>query len=288
MTKLREKMQEDLKLHGLSNLTQDLYIRSVRQLAEHYRKSPDQITEEELRQYFLYLTEVKHYAPSTLTVALCGIRFFYERTLQREWPILELLRSPSPQKLPVVLTIEEVHRILGCVHVQGIRVCLSTIYACGLRIQEGSHLQVRDIDSSQGIIHIRNGKGGKDRNIPLPPQILHLLRQYWKTHRNPTWIFPSRREKSYRLDQASIPMTVRAIQRGFQSALEESGVRKAATVHTLRHSYATHLLEAGVDLRVIQAYLGHTSPRTTAIYTHITPKTNENALQAITQVLQNL
>jgi integrase/recombinase XerD len=288
MTKLREKMQEDLKLHGLSNLTQDLYIRSVRQLAEHYRKAPDQITEEELRQYFLYLTEVKHYAPSTLTVALCGIRFFYERTLQREWPILALLRSPSPQKLPVVLTIEEVHRILGCVHMQGIRVCLSTIYACGLRIQEGSHLQVRDIDSSQGIIHIRNGKGGKDRNIPLPPQILHLLRQYWKIHRNPIWIFPSRREKSYRLDQASTPMTVRAIQRGFQAALEESGVPKAATVHTLRHSYATHLLEAGVDLRVIQAYLGHTSPRTTAIYTHITPKTNENALQAITQVLQNL
>ena len=208
MTLLREKMQEDLQLHGLSNLTQGLYIRAVRQLSEHYRKPPDQITEEELREYFLYLMKDKHYAPSTLTVALCGIRFFYERTLRREMPILELMRSPSPQRLPVVLTIEEVHRVLGCVHMQGVRVCLSTIYACGLRVQEGVHLQVQDIDSSQQILHIRNGKGGKDRNVPLPPKILNLLRRYWKVHRNPKWIFPSRMEASYHLDQALNPMTV--------------------------------------------------------------------------------
>lgn len=288
MTQLREKMREDLQLHGLSNLTQDLYIRAVRQLAEYYQKSPDQISEEELRQYFLYLKNDKHYAPSTLTVALCGIRFLYERTLQREMPILKLMRSPSPQRLPVVLTIEEVQRVLGCVHIPGVRVCLSTIYACGLRIQEGVHLQVQDIEAAQEILHIRNGKGDKERNIPLPPKILELLRKYWKVHRNPKWLFPSRWAASYRLDQASQPMTVRAVQRGFQAALKESGVPKAATVHALRHSYATHLLEAGIDLRVIQAYLGHVSPRTTSIYTHVTPKTNKKVLQTLNQILPDL
>ena len=285
MTALREKMQEDLQLHGLSNQTQGLYIRAVRQLAEYYRRSPDQISEEELRQYFLYLKNDKHYAPSTLTVALCGIRFLYERTLQQEMPILKLMRSPVPQRLPVVLTMEEVQRVLGCVHMPGVRICLSTIYACGLRIQEGVYLQVEDIEAAQEILHIRNGKGDKERNVPLPPKILDLLRRYWKVHRNPKWLFPSRKPAPYRLEQASQPMTVRAVQRGFQAALKKSGVPKAATVHTLRHSYATHLFEAGVDLRVIQAYLGHVSPRTTSIYTHITPKTNKKVLQTLNQIL---
>jgi len=181
-----------------------------------------------------------------------------------------------------------VHRILGCVHQLRFQVCLSTIYACGLRIQEGVHLQVKDIDAERAVIHIRNSKGGKDRYVPLPQPILNLLRRYWVTHRNPSWIFPSRREAGYRIETATKPMTVRAVQRVFEFALQESGVQKAATVHTLRHSWATHLLEAGVNLRVIQAYLGHASPTTTAIYTHLTPKTTEQATEAINQVLANL
>ena len=288
MTSLREKMQEDLKLHGMSIKTQEMYLRAMKLLAEHYRKSPDQITEEELRQYFLYLTNVKHYAPSTFTIALCAIRFFYEHTLRKEWRLLELLRAPSSHKLPEVLTIDEVHHILECVHKPGIRVCLSTIYACGLRIQEGVHLQVQDIDSSHGTIHIRNGKGGKDRYVPLPPKVLEMLREYWKTHRNSTWLFPSHRENPYRIDLATQPMDARAAQRAFQAALKKSGVQKAATVHTLRHSYATHLLEAGVNLRVIQAYLGHASPSTTSLYAHLTPKTSAEALQVLNQILQDL
>jgi integrase/recombinase XerD len=288
MTALRDKMQEDLKLHGMSIKTQKIYLDSVKLLAEYYRKSPDQITEEELRQYFLYLTNVKHYASSTFTVALCAIRFFYEHTLRKNWRLLELLRAPSSHKLPEVLTIEEVHRILRCVRKPGVRACLITIYACGLRIQEGVHLQIQDIDSSHGTIHIRNGKGGKDRYVPLPPKILEILREYWKTHRNPTWLFPSLRENPYRIELATKPMDARSVQRAFQSALRKSGVQKAATVHTLRHSYATHLLEAGVNLRVIQAYLGHVSPATTTMYTHLTAKTNGEALQALDQILQDL
>jgi integrase/recombinase XerD len=289
MTVLRERMLEDLKLHGLAKSTQNLYVQAVRQLAKYCRKPPDQITEEELRQYFLYLTQVKKIAPSTLTVAVCGIRFFYEHTLHRQWTILNLVRSPKEKKLPEVLTIEEVRRILGCVHHLCFKACLSTIYACGLRIQEGTHLQVVDIDSVSEIIHIRAGKGGKDRNVPLPQSILKVLRQYWATHRNPVWMYPSRnKEGIYHLDAATKPMTVRAVQRAFLGALQESGVTKEATVHTLRHSWATHLYEAGVDLRIIQAYLGHASPATTSIYTHLTPKTTEPAKQTINQVLENL
>jgi site-specific recombinase XerD len=167
-------------------------------------------------------------------------------------------------------------------------VCLSTIYACGLRIQEGVHLQVKDIDAERGVIHICNGKGGKDRYVPLPELILKKLRQYWATHRNPVWIFPSRLDDGYRIDVATKPVTVRAVQRAFEDALRESEVSKAATVHTLCHSYATHLLEAGISLRVIQAYLGHTSPTTTAIYTHLTQKGNDQATLIINQVLENL
>jgi integrase/recombinase XerD len=281
MNTLRARMIEDLQLHGLSKSTQELYVQAVRHLAEYYRKPPDQITEEELRQYFLHLTKVKKVAPSTLRVALCGIKFFYERTLQRQWTTLELVRPPKEKKLPMVLTLEEVQRILECVHHQRFRVCLGTIYACGLRIQEGIHLQVPDINATSAVIHIRNGKGGKDRNIPLPPPVLKMLRQYWVTHRHPVWIFPSLRE-------AGRPMTVRAVQRAFQIALRESGVQKAATVHTLRHSYGTHLLEAGVHLRIIQAYLGHASPTSTAIYTHLTQKGNEQASLVINQVLEKI
>jgi len=288
MNTLRAQMIEDLQLHGLSKKTQAVYVRAVRQLAEHYHKPPDQITEAELRQYFLYLSNVRKVSASTLTVDLCGIKFFYEQTLCKHWKILELARAPSEKKLPVVLTIEEVHQILERVHHLRFQVCLSTIYACGLRIQEGVQLQVKDIDAQRAVIHIRNGKGGKDRYVPLPEPILKMLRQYWVTHRHPVWIFPAGRKAADRTETTAKPMAVRAVQRAFAGALHESGIPKAATVHTLRHSWATHLMEAGVNLRVIQDYLGHASPTTTSLYTHLTPKTTEPAVQAIQQVLENL
>jgi integrase/recombinase XerD len=288
MTSLRERMLEDLQLHGYAKNTQGRYVDAVRHLAEYYRKPPNQITEEELRQYFLYLTKVKQVGTSTLLIALCGIKFFYECTLHKQWPILDLVKPPKEKKLPVVLSIEEVHCILKCVHHLRFRACLGTIYACGLRIQEGVNLQVKDIDAKRGVIHICNGKGGKDRYIPLPEQILKTLRQYWVTHRNPIWIFPSRKETDHPIGEATKPVTVRAVQRAFEDALQESGVEKAATVHTLRHSYATHLFDAGVPLRIIQAYLGHASPTTTAIYTHLTQKGNEQATLIINQVLEDL
>ena len=152
MTALRRRMIECLQLRGLSERTQDMYVRAVRQLAEHYRKSPDVITEEELRQYFLYIKNIKHYSRSASTIALCGITCFFEHTLNRDWTTLSFVRAPREQKLPVILSLEEVRRLLGCVRLPRYRVCLSTIYACGLRLQEGTHLHVRDIDSSRMLI----------------------------------------------------------------------------------------------------------------------------------------
>jgi integrase/recombinase XerD len=288
MTPLRQRMIEDMQLHGLAAKTQDAYVRAVKQLAEHYHKSPDVITEEELRQYFLYLKNDKHASASTYTVVLCGLKFFYERTLQREWATLDLARASHETKLPVVLSTAEVRQILGCLHAPRYRVCLSTIYACGLRLQEGVHLQVQDIDSGRMMIHVQQGKGARDRYVPLPDFTLKLLREYWSTHRHAVWLFPAPTRAGVRLSTAATPMSVRGVQRAFEMARQESGVQKLASVHTLRHSYATHLLEAGVNLRVIQAYLGHRSPQTTAIYTHLTREVEALAIDAINRVMAPL
>jgi len=167
MTELRKRMIECLQLRGLSERTQDMYVRAVRQLAEHYRKSPDLITEEELRQSFRYIKNIKHYSRRARTIARCGITFFFEQTLNRDWTPLRCVRAPRAQKLPVLLRLEEVRRLLGCVRLPRYRVCLSTIDACGLRLQEGTQLHVRDIDSARMLIPVRHGKGGKDRDCPL-------------------------------------------------------------------------------------------------------------------------
>ncbi len=292
MTPLRQRMIEDMQLRGLSERTQQAYTRAVKQLAEHYGKSPDGISEEELRQYFLHLKNVKQVSHSTFTVALCGIKFFYQQTLRQEWTTFELVRPVREKKLPVVLSRAQVRRVLGCIHRPRYRVCLSTIYTCGLRLREGIYLQVQDIDGDRMQVHVRHSKGGegsyvqqpkrgKERYVLLPVNTLRMLRQYWATHRHPTWLFPAP-------SGADKPMGVSGMHRCFKAALQESGVQKEASVHTLRHSYATHLLEAGVNLRVIQVYLGHSSPETTAIYTHLTRAVEELTAETINQVMGDL
>jgi site-specific recombinase XerD len=275
-------MIEDMQLHSFSERTQDSYLRVVRQLAAYFNKPPDQINEEELRQYFLYLKNVKKASRSTITLALCGIKFFYERTLLRQWATLALVRPPREKKLPVVLSVDEVRQILSRVRRWRYRVCLSTIYACGLRLQEGLHLQIGQIDGGRQLLHVCHGKGGKDRYVPLPQPVLDMLRQYWGTHRDPVWLFPSTHQT------VKGPMDASGLQRAFRAALLDSGIQKPATVHTLRHSYATHLLEAGLNLRLIQLYLGHASPNTTAIYTHLTQPSEDLAIQAVNHVVAGL
>ena len=282
MTTLRQKMIEDLQLHGFAERTQTSYIQAVHQLAKYYNKAPDQISEEELRQYFLFLKNVKKVSRSTITLALCGIKFFYERTLQKQWATLAFVRPQREKKLPVVLSVDEVRQVLERVRRFRYRVCLSTIYACGLRLQEGLHLQISHIDSGRQLLHVCHGKGGKDRYVPLPQPVLEMLRQYWRTHRDPIWLFPSTHQNVQR------PMDASGLQRAFHAALLSSGIQKPATVHTLRHSYATHLLEAGLNLRLIQNYLGHASPNTTAIYTHLTKPSEDIAMQAVNRIVAGL
>jgi len=288
MTELRKRMIECLQLRGLSERTQDSYVRAVRQLAEHYHKSPDLISEEELRQYFLHLKNVKHYARNTMTIAICGLRFLYQDTLHREWAIFGTVRPAPEKKLPVILSKEEVRQILGCLRWQRYKVCLQTIYSCGLRLQEGTNLQVADIDSARMMIHVRHGKGAKDRYVPLPERTLALLRQYWKQHHNPVLLFPAEGRDHIDLVRSTEPMSKSSVQEAFHAALKQSRISKRASVHTLRHSWATHLLEAGVNLRLIQEWLGHSSPATTSVYTHLTAKAEQLGAQAIDQLMSDL
>lgn len=286
MTPLRQRMLNDMQLRGLAPKTQESYLYAVRKLAEFYDKSPDQVTEEELRDYFLYLKNEKQASRSACTVALCGIKFFFEQTLQRQWRTFDLVRPPKSKKLPVVLSRAEVRQVLNRVRLLHYRVCLTTIYACGLRLREAIRLEVRDIDGDRNLLHIRQAKGGRDRYVPLPQTVLPLLRQQWSTHRHPTLLFPSRLRL---VDSQNLqPMGPSGVQKAFKAALADSGSAKKATVHTLRHSWATHLLEAGVNLRLIQLWLGHASLKTTAIYTHLTRPAEVHAAIAINQVMAEL
>ena len=289
MSPLQQRMLEDMQLRGLSARTQEAYARAVWQLAQYYRRSPDQLSDAELRQYFLYLANEKKLARPTATIALCGIKFFYEQTLKQPWPTLRFVRPPREWKLPVVLSRAEVRRILHEVRIPVYRACLTTIYACGLRLLEGTRLQVPDVDSGRLLLHI-HGKSKKDRYVPLPQSTLQLLRAHWRTHRSPLWLFPAptRHGLAHSLAHAGGPVTRSSLQSAFRSAVQRAGINKRAHVHTLRHSYATHLLEANFNLRVIQDHLGHRSPRTTAIYTHLTRAVRASVTQPLNQLMADL
>ena len=289
MSPLRKRFLEDMQLHGYSPKTQSCYVGAVRGLARHYGKSPDLITEEELRQYFLHLTLEKKVARATATIALCAIKFFFQHTLQRNWTCFKILRPPKSKKLPVVLSREEVQNILGCVQTPIYRVCLTTIYAGALRLNEGCCLQIADLDTDRMLLRV-SGKGNKQRLVPLAQRTLDRLRELWPSHRSPVWLFPALTRHGFKHSVAhnAGPITHSTLQRAFGRALQQSGVRKAAHVHTLRHSMATHLLEAGVNLRVIQNILGHATPNTTALYTHLTQQVRDSVNAPINELMNGL
>jgi site-specific recombinase XerD len=237
----------------------------VYNLTKYYKRSPDELTEEDIRNFFLHLINERRIAEGTLKTYQYGIKFFYETTLGRPWPVFDLIQPRKRKKLPVVLSLKEVRTLLGSIRNQRDRICLTMIYSCGLRLKEGTHLQTRDIDSDRMMIHVRDGKGGKDRYVPLPQRSLELLRAYCSKERPNKWLFPDKNNRRQPVDRHKPYRTLKAIVR-------DSDIKKLVSTHTLRHSYATHLLEVGVNLRVIQEILGHGSPKTTAIYTHLTPK----------------
>jgi site-specific recombinase XerD len=273
-------MLEDLQLRGLAPKTQQCYVAAVHQLAQHYQRPPDQLSEAELRQYWLFLLTDTQVAESTFRIHLYGIRFFYERTLKRPWPIFDLVRPRKSQKLPVVLSPQEVRHLLALVKNLKAQMCLRLIDACGLRLREGTQLQVLDIDPQRMVVRVRQGKGGKDRCVPRAPRVLELLRAYWQRQRPRPWVFPAR--------QRSAPLSPTSLQKTFKAVVRQSGIGKDASVHTLRHAYATHLLERGVSLRVIQELLGHKSLTTPARYTHLTPPMLDIVHATITALMADL
>jgi site-specific recombinase XerD len=288
MTDLRQRFLEDLQLLGKSAHTQHAYVRAVRMLAEHFHTSPDHLTDAQIRQYFLYVINVKQWSASTITIALCGIKTFFTVTLQREWQMVDVIRPPKTQKLPDVLSADEVMQLIQAVRLPHYRMCLLTIYSCGLRLSEGVHLRVTDLDSARMLVHVRGGKGNKDRYVPLPQRTLEVLRRYWVTHRHPVWLFPAGGNGPVQGTPADHPITSGTLQNVVRHARREAGFTKTVSVHSLRHAYATHLLEAGVNLRLIQAYLGHSSPHTTVRYTHLTSPAQTRVGETINALMQSL
>jgi len=279
MTPLRKKMLEDMRLFGLAEKTRHSYMGIVKMLAGYYNRSPDTLTEEEIRQFFLHLIDTKKAAKSTVTVYLCGIKFFYEKTLGRELPVLGLVRPQRRKKLPVVLTIEEIKDIFSRLRSPIIKMLLVMTYSCGLRLSEATHLTVGDVDMHRRQVKVI-GKGGKDRYVPLAKRTQHLLSGYLKQHRPVKWLFASSRTNNHCPNGT--------VQKAFKAALKQTDIDKSASIHTLRHSYATHLMENGIDIRIIQKALGHKHPSTTMVYAHLTSKSVKAYHGVVDTIMQSL
>ena len=262
MTPLRQRMLEDMQVRNLARTTQKSYVQQVTQFARHFGQSPEGLGPKEIRAYQVYLTTERQLAPGSITIAVAALRFLYKVTLQRDWPVTELIPAPKkPQTLPVVLSREEVQRFLASVPLLKHRTILSVCYAAGLRISEAVRLQPAQIDSARMVLRVEQGKGQKDRYVMLSPRLLDLLRTWWKVAKPRPWLFPGGR--------VGAPITPDAVQEACQQAQGRCGIPKPITPHSLRHAFAVHLLEGGTDVRTIQLLLGHRSLATTARYLRI-------------------
>jgi site-specific recombinase XerD len=256
-------MIEDMKLRNLAPRTIQVYVSRVASFARHFGRSPEVLGREEVRAYLLHLVHDKHVSWSTFNQTVAGLRFLYEVTLGRDGVLVHVACPKQPKKLPVVLSLEEVARLFAAIVGLKHRAILMTAYAAGLRISEVVALRVEDIDSQRMVLRIRQAKGRRDRYVMLSPRLLALLREYWKAARPTEWLFPG--------DIPGRPLTASTVHRVCVQAARDAGLGKHVTVHTLRHSFATHLLEAGTDIRTIQVLLGHRNLKTTAVYTHVSP-----------------
>ena len=284
--KLRKKMVEDLQLKGYADRTQKSYLRAVRQLENWCHRPAEEIEEQQVRDYFLYCRNDQGWSAATLRIAYSGIKFFYTVTLPVEWETLKLLKTKRLSAPPTVLGIDEVRMVLKAARTPQIKTFLTTVYSCGLRLAEALNLRVDDVDRARMMLRVRKGKGDKGRDVPLPESTYQLLRKYWKTHRNPSLLFPALGRRGDGGPNALTPMAQGSVQGALRRILKElPQIRKHATIHTLRHSYATHLLEAGVNIRQVQQYLGHSSLVTTMIYLHVTDLGNDNAAARINRLM---
>ena len=262
MTPLRQRLLEDMQIRNLSPHTQSSYVQQISQFARYFRKSPADLSPDDIRTYQVYLTNERKLAPSSILIATSAIRFFYKVTLKKEWTFEEAIPTcKKPQTLPTVLSPEEVLQLLNCVQSIKQRAILTACYAAGLRVSEAVHLKATAIDSQRMVIRVERGKGQKDRYVMLSPRLLATLRSYWRATRPGEWLFPG--------DRTGQPITTSAVELACKLALRLSGIAKPVTPHSLRHAFAVHLLESGTDVRTIQLLLGHRSLATTARYLRI-------------------
>jgi integrase/recombinase XerD len=263
MTPLRQRMTDEMRRRNYRPPTIRSYVYQVARLAKYFGQSPDQLTTEQLGEYQLHLVDQK-VAWSTFNCAVAGIRFFFEKILDRKDVLERIPYAKQVKKLPVVLSHREVEGIwlAAAKRTSWYEMAIKTMYACGLRVSEIASLEPINIDADRLLLHIRNAKGAKDRYAPIPKRLIAELRDFWATHRNPKWLFPSRKNVNNHVSTDRIRDVVKDL-------AKEVGIRKTVSCHTLRHSAASHWLEAGVDIRTIQLILGHASLKTTAIYLHV-------------------
>lgn len=275
--------------------TKKNYVSHVWKITEHFDQEPATLTEDQVRQYYLHLREELHTSPSSMKAAKWALRSFYRDCLKRtSWTVFEDLRVAEPRTVPKVLSREQVQQLFSSVREPRFLMCLRVMYYCGLRISEAVSLKTGDIDSKAAPprLHVRDGKGRKDRYVPLPLPLLEELRQWWRTHQNPKLLFPcpgnSKRGSvvSRCASETLVPMSTSSVQQAFRLAQQASGLNPEVTPHTLRHSYATHLLEEGISLRQIQEYLGHESLETTSIYLHLTAVSESRTQAALHRLYQ--
>jgi len=267
MTDLRKRMLEELQRRNYSSETTRAYLFAVKDFAGYFGKRPDKLGQEHLRQYQLHLLNDRKLAAKTIVGRISALRFFFVKVLRRPYREIDLVYPKRPERLPVILSEEEVARLIESAITSYHRVILMTLYGTGLRREELCRLKVTDIDSQRMVVHVRQGKGNKDRDVTLSPRLLEVLRAYWKWRKPKTYLFPSLYRK--RPEQ---PIDSKTVWHAVREAARRAGIKKKVSPHLLRHSWATHLLERGADLKAIQVLLGHVDLEATTIYLHLSQR----------------
>jgi len=276
---------EALELRGKSKRTIAIYSAEFRRIYNYFNKTPDKLSKKEIKNYYSWLVKVRSW--SVVKQSLSAMRFLWKYVYNKTWIWVEFIKPPRQIKLPVVLSIKEVNKLLAVIKKHRFFAVLFVTYSLGLRISETLNLRVSDIDSDRNRIHIRSSKFNKDRLVPLPEKTLYHLRLYWSTHRNPELMFPCTAGKHLK-STTKKAMNPASPQAAMRVALKNAGIHKKATPHTLRHSYATHLVEKGTNFRVIQELLGHTDPRTTAIYTQLTNVVRQDTFKTLNDIMSEV
>jgi site-specific recombinase XerD len=275
----------NLTLQGMRPATIDAYSRAVRRITTFFDRSPDTLTKEDLKCYFAQLIQTHSW--STIKLDRNGLQFFYKHTLERQWEWLNIVKPPQVQRIPDIISSKQIGQLISATRALRYQVFFLVLYSMGLRLGEALHLTVNDIDSETMQVHIRDGKGGKDRLVPLPERTLHALRCYWASHRHPLLLFPSIGKNTHAPLHCT-PMDKGSVQKALKKVIAELGIKKNISPHSLRHCFATHLLEQGIDLRSLQILLGHHSLNTTARYTQLTTLKRKNNVKALNQLTNKL